>query len=294
MPIHQPVLLKEVLHFLEPVSGGTYVDATLGEGGHSEIILEQSAPEGQLLGLDRDPEAIARARRRLNRFGERVHLARGSFADLEEHLDTVGWCRVNGILADLGLSSLQLADGDRGFAFSKEGPLDMRFDPTSGPTAAHLINNLSERQLADLIFRYGEERRARALARRIISYRPLTTTTDLKRAIHSVLGSRRRGRIDPATRTFQALRIAVNQEMEALGALLETACNLLEVGGKFAVISYQSLEDRKVKLAFRERVKSQADRFRVLTPKPLRPTDHEVEVNPRARSAKLRVLERVK
>ena len=293
MPEHQPVLLKEVLQYLQPVSGGTYVDATVGEGGHSEAILEKSSPEGKLLGLDRDPEAIRRARRRLDRFGGRVRLIQGSFAEMEEHLDVVNWDRVDGILADLGLNSLQLADAERGFAFSQKGPLDMRFDPNSGPAAAELINRLSEKKLSDLIFRFGEERRARAIARRIIRHRPLTTTTDLKKAIHSVLGSRRRGRIDPATRTFQALRIAVNQEMEALTALLENACNHLAMGGKLIVISYHSLEDREVKLAFRERAKSESTRFRVSTPKPVRPTELEIETNRRARSAKLRVMERV-
>jgi 16S rRNA (cytosine1402-N4)-methyltransferase len=255
--------------------------------------LEKSSPEGQLLGLDLDPEAIMRARDRLIRFGDRVRLVHGSFAEVPAHLDAVGWNRVNGILADLGLSSLQLADADRGFAFSREGPLDMRFDPTSEQTAADLISRLREKTLADLIFRYGEERRSRIIARRLKSHRPLTTTADLKKAIHSVLGSRRRGGIDPATRTFQALRIAVNKEMEALTALLERACNRLEVDGRLAVISYHSLEDREVKLAFRGRAKSEAERFRVLTRKPVRPTEQEVKMNRRARSAKLRVLERV-
>jgi 16S rRNA (cytosine1402-N4)-methyltransferase len=293
MPIHQPVLLEEVLFYLRPVSGGAYLDATLGEGGHSEAILEKSSPEGRLLGLDLDMEAIVGARDRLNRFGDRAQLVHGSFAEVSAHLEGVGWDRVNGILADLGLSSLQLADADRGFAFSREGPLDMRFDLTGGQTAADLISRLSEKQLADLIFRYGEERRSRVIARRLKSYRPLTTTADLKKAIHSVFGSRRRGGIDPATRTFQALRIAVNKEIETLTALLESACNLLEVDGRLAVISYHSLEDREVKLAFRGRAKSEAERFRVLTAKPIRPTEQEVWMNRRARSAKLRVLERV-
>jgi 16S rRNA (cytosine1402-N4)-methyltransferase len=293
MPHHHPVLLKEVLQYLRPASVGRYVDATLGEGGHSEAILEESSPEGKLLGLDRDPEAIARARGRLDRFGERIRLIQGSFADMAEHLDAVSWDRVDGILADLGLNSFQLADGDRGFAFSQEGPLDMRFDPSSEPTAAELINRLSESKLSDLIYRYGEERRARAIARRIKSYRPLTTTTDLKNAIHSVLGSRRRGRIDPATRTFQALRIAVNREMEALIALLENAPSRLAVGGKLIVISYHSLEDREVKIAFREKAKTESTRFRVSTAKPVRPSELEIKTNRRARSAKLRVLERM-
>jgi 16S rRNA (cytosine1402-N4)-methyltransferase len=285
-------MLKEVIHFLQPVSGGAYLDATVGEGGHAEAILEMSSPEGRLLGLDRDPEAISRAQERLRRFGGRVRLTQGSFAEMPKHLDGVGWDRVNGILADLGLSSLQLADGDRGFSFSREGPLDMRFDPSYEQTAADLVNRLSEQRLSDLIFRYGEERRARTVTRRIISRRPLTSTTDLVDAIHSVLGSRRRGGIDPATRTFQALRIAVNQEMTALGALLECACHRLDIGGKFAVISYHSLEDREVKLKFREWAKQQSGRFRVLTAKPVRPTEKEIKVNRRARSAKLRVLER--
>jgi 16S rRNA (cytosine1402-N4)-methyltransferase len=220
-----------------------------------------------------------------------VHLHRGSFAHLAEYLESEGLEAVNGIVADLGLSSMQLADGDRGFAFSAEGPLDMRFDRSSGETASELIDRLSERELADLLFNLGGERKSRAIARRIVSRRPIEATGDLRRAVHSVLGSGRRGGIDSATRTFQALRIAVNRELENLETFLEVATDKLAPNGRLVVISYHSLEDRAVKWDFRE--KSKSERFRVLTRKPLRPREEEVSANRRARSAKLRALERV-
>ncbi len=290
---HLPVLQKEVMQFLGPSSGEVYVDATVGGGGHAEAILHQSSPDGSLLGLDRDQSAIEKVAQRLERFGDRVVLRQGSFAEIDRHLEAVGWKQVNGMIADLGLSSLQLDDPSRGFSFAVESPLDMRFDQSCETTAADLVNRLHEKELADLIFRYGEERRSRAIARRIVSRRPLETTSDLRRAIHSVTGPRRGRAIDPATRTFQALRIAVNRETDALVQLLTRAGACLRPGGKLVVISYHSLEDREVKLAFRDYAKAElASQFRILTPKPIRPTREEIRDNHRARSAKLRALER--
>jgi 16S rRNA (cytosine1402-N4)-methyltransferase len=214
----------------------------------------------------------------------------GSFADLRAHIEEDGLEAVNGIVADLGLSSDQLGNPDRGFAFSLDGPLDMRFDPTQGPTASDLVNELGEGQLADLIFEYGDERRSRAIAHRIVLRRPIETTKELRRAIVSVLGPRRRG-IDPATRTFQALRIAVNQELAALDVFLEQAPRCLRPGGRLIVVSYHSHEDRAVKHSFRERAQDPA--FHVLTKKPVVADASAVADNPRARSAKLRAIERV-
>lgn len=288
---HRPVLLHEVLELIGPRPDGVYVDATVGAGGHAEAILEASSPSGRLLGLDRDHAALATTRKRLEAFGDRLRLRHGTFSELAVHLDEEGLETVDGIVADLGLSSMQLADGERGFAFSQDGPLDMRFDRTTGTTAAELVNHLDERELADLLFHFGGERRSRAIARRLVSRRPLATTSDLRRAVHSVLGPGRRGGIDAATRTFQALRIAVNRELESLEAFLEVATERLAGGGRLVVISYHSLEDRAVKLAFRDKAKS--ERFRVLTRKPLRATETERSTNRRARSAKLRALERV-
>lgn len=290
---HQPVLQKEVMQFLRPSSGEAYVDATVGGGGHAEAILLESSPDGRVLGLDRDQSAIEKVAQRFARFGERVVLRHGSFAEIDRHLEATGWKQVNGVLADLGLSSLQLDDPSRGFSFAVESPLDMRFDQSYETTAADLVNHLQEKELADLIFHFGEERRSRAIARRIVSRRPLATTADLRRAIHSVMGPRRGRGIDPATRTFQALRIAVNRETEALVQLLSRAVSCLAPGGRLVVISYHSLEDREVKQAFRACAKTSLEsKFRILTPKPIRPTREEIRDNRRARSAKLRALER--
>ena len=287
---HRSVLVAEVLAQLDPHPDGVVVDATLGAGGHAEAILEASSPSGRLLGLDRDEAALTVAGARLHRFGDRVRLRQGSFADLSEHLDRESFTNVNGIVADLGLSSAQLDDGERGFAFSSEGPLDMRFDQSAGETAAELIDRLDEEELADLIFNFGEERKSRTIARRIVQRRPIHSTAELRRAVHSVLGPARRRGIDPATRTFQALRIAVNHELEALDAFLETAAERLAPRGRLVIISYHSLEDRAVKWAFRE--KKDSESFRVLTRKPIRAGEVEIAENRRARSAKLRALER--
>ena len=287
---HRPVLLGDVVRLLNPRPGGIYVDATLGGGGHAAAILRASQLDGRLIGIDRDPEALRRAEERFQEIADRVELVSGSFADLGAHLDEVGVSEVDGILADLGLSSDQLADPGRGFSFSAEGPLDMRFNPTEGPTAADLVNELAAEQLADLLWEYGEERRSRAIARRIVERRPIRTTHELRRAVVSVLGPRRRG-IDPATRTFQALRIAVNQELGALHLFLEQAPHRLKLGGRLVVISYHSLEDRIVKHRFR--ALAVEPRFHILTKKPVVADAASVADNPRARSAKLRALERI-
>jgi 16S rRNA (cytosine1402-N4)-methyltransferase len=280
------VLLAEALGILGPRPGGIYVDATLGGGGYTEALLR--AHPRRVVALDRDRAAIEAARGRFADFAGCLELVFGSFADLDAHLDRLGNDRVDGIVADLGLSSLQLDDSERGFTFQREGPLDMRFDRSRGRTAEELVNEMTESELRELLHEYGEERRAKAIARRIVARRPLRTTTDLRRAVVSVLGPRRGG-VDPATRTFQALRIAVNEELEALDALLEKAPPRLGADGRFVVVSYHSLEDRRVKLSFRERAKGG---YRLLTKKPIVPGVEEVRRNRRARSAKLRAIAR--
>ncbi len=287
---HKPVLLGEVVRFLNPSADGVYVDATLGGGGHTEALLRASAPSGRVLAFDRDPEAIRRTGKRLASYGKRLSTVLGSFADLRAHIEENGHEALDGIVADLGLSSDQLGNPDRGFAFSLDGPLDMRFDPSQGPTAADLVNELGEKQLADLIWEYGDERRSRAIARRIVSRRPIETTKELRRAVVSVLGPKRR-RIDPATRTFQALRIAVNQELAALDVFLEQAPRCLRPRGRLIVISYHSHEDRAVKQSFRAQA---GDEFHILTKKPVVADARAGADNPRARSAKLRAIERIR
>lgn len=283
--IHVPVLRAEALSLLSPRDGGWYVDVTLGRGGHAEAILEASAPGGRLLGVDRDATAIEESRIRLARFGERVQLVHGRFSELEAHLFRAGVSRVDGLVADLGVSSPQLDRPERGFSFRSEGPLDMRMDPSSGPTARDLLHTLDERELADLLFAYGEERRSRPIARsikRAAAEGKLDTTSDLVRAVHRVTGPRRVG-IDPATRTFQALRIAVNSELEELNALLRVVPDVLVDGAVAVFISFHSLEDRAVKHALRD-----DSRLEVLTSRPIEPGPVERASNPRARSAKLR------
>ena len=290
-------------NFLAVRPGGVYIDGTVGGGGHAEAILESSAPDGRLLGLDRDPGALEAAGERLARFGGRAVLRHGSFARLAALAE--GFAPVDGVLLDLGLSSLQLADPARGFAFSQEGPLDMRFDPTApGPTAADLVNGLPVKELAALLYRYGEERQAGRIAEAIVAARPLETTRQLAEVIERAVG--RRGRIHPATRTFQALRIAVNKELEALEAALPQAVDLLRPGGRLVVISFHSLEDRIVKRFLRRESRDcicppetpvctcgHTAQLRLLTRKPVRPDPEEVERNPRARSARLRAAERI-
>ncbi|MDR5708407.1 MAG: 16S rRNA (cytosine(1402)-N(4))-methyltransferase RsmH [Armatimonadota bacterium] len=287
--LHVPVLLHEVLLWLDPRPGGLYVDATVGTGGHAEAILERILPGGRLVGLDRDPEALVVARERLERFGSAVQLVQANFADLQQVLRNLGIERVRGVLLDLGVSQLQLAAPHRGFSFRLPGPLDMRMDPTSPVTAADLVNRLPERELAELLRRYGEEPFAARIAREIVRRRPLSTTQELREAVlRAVPRSAWPRRVDVATRTFQALRIAVNRELEALERALPQAVEVLNPGGRLVVISFHSLEDRIVKHALRG-----AKHLRVLTPKPVRPSPEEVRRNPHARSARLRAAERI-
>jgi 16S rRNA (cytosine1402-N4)-methyltransferase len=284
-PAHLPVLREEVLRLLAPRDGGTYVDATLGRGGHAEAILEACAPSGRLVGIDRDETALAETRSRLARFGDRVRYVHGPFSELRAHLTGAGAAQVDGLLADLGVSSPQLDTPERGFSFKNEGPLDMRMDLSRGETARELIAGLDERELADVLFQYGEERKSRPIARSIKRAEAegrLETTLDLSRAIWRVTGPRRGG-IDPATRSFQALRIVVNAELDELDALLEALPDVLADGGVAAIISFHSLEDRAVKHALRREL-----RLEVIGKKPIEAGETEAEVNPRARSAKLR------
>ena len=302
---HQPVLYQEILEALAPRSGGRYVDGTVGLGGHAHGILEASAPEGQLLGLDVDAEALALAAERLAPFGERVILRQASYATLQVQLQAVGWEAVDGIVLDLGLSSLQLDRPERGFSFRHEAPLDMRFDITQPLTAADLVNTLDEAALADILWRYGEERRARRVAGAIVRHRPITTTRQLAEVVASATSSGRRG-MHPATRTFQALRIAVNRELENLERVLPQAVEALKPGGRLAIIAFHSLEDRIVKHFMRQESGhcvcppemplcecDRTARLRLLRPFPMRPSAAEIAQNPRARSARLRVAEKL-
>jgi 16S rRNA (cytosine1402-N4)-methyltransferase len=287
---HVPVLVDEVLEALSPVAGGTYADVTLGGGGHSRAILERSAPDGRLIGTDRDPAALRAAGAALREFGERVTLEKARIRDLREVLDELGIGHVDGVVADLGVSSAQLDQGERGFSLAKDGPIDMRMDPTEGETALEFIGRADADELADVIYQYGEERRSRRIARTLkYAYEEgnLETTADLRRAVHRATGPKR-GRIDPSTRTFQALRIAVNEELSDLDAFLRAVPSVLRVGGVVAVISFHSLEDRMVKHTFR-----QSETLEAMTKKPVIASDEERERNPRSRSAKLRAARRV-
>jgi len=304
---HLPVLLAEVLTGLAVTSGGTYIDGTVGGGGHAAALLEASAPDGRLLGLDRDPQAVARAQARLQPFGSRVRLIHASYAALEITAHREGFFPADGVLLDLGFSSYQVDDPQRGFAFRHEGPLDMRFDPTAGgPTAGELVNDLPESELAALLWRYGEEPRSRAIARAIVAARPIHSTAQLAGVIVAATGRTGTRSLHPATRSFQALRIAVNGELEALETALPQALNVLRAGGRLAVITFHSLEDRSVKRFFQQGVHpctcppeapvctcGRQPTLRLITRKPLTPGAAELAANPRSRSAKLRVVEKI-
>jgi 16S rRNA (cytosine1402-N4)-methyltransferase len=270
--------------------GGLYVDGTVGLGGHASEVLRRSAPDGRLVAFDKDPDALAWSAARLREFGDRV---RFEHADFREIPDRLAGAAPQGVLLDLGVSSLQLDEAARGFSFNAEGPLDMRMDPTEGFTAADLVNRLPERELADVIYRWGEEHASRRIARAIVETRrrrPFTTTTELAEVVRRSAGRSRRPGLDAATKTFQALRIHVNRELEGLGPALEGIAGVLASGGRLAVIAFHSLEDREVKQTFR----ALASRgFRILTKKPMAPGAEETARNPRARSAKLRAIERV-
>jgi 16S rRNA (cytosine1402-N4)-methyltransferase len=314
--IHVPVLLKEAIDFLNVRRGGTYIDATVGLGGHSYEIAKRLGAPGHLIGLDKDPQALQIAGVRLQASGLRndvlvglserpttndqrrlldwptITLRQGSFASLAE----VQGLRADGLLADLGVSSLQLDDAARGFSFQAEGPLDMRMDPTGERTAEQVVNHLDERQLADVIYEFGEERRSRRIARAICRSRPIRNTAHLADVISAAARPMNQAerRIHPATRTFQALRIFVNRELDDLKALLAAAPQLLKPGGRIVVISFHSLEDRIVKDALREGSTREKDMlYRILTKKPVMASEEESDRNPRARSAKLRAAERI-
>jgi len=297
---HRPVMVAEMLDYLRPRADGWYLDGTVGEGGHTEAILEASAPTGRVIGLDRDPQALAVARERLTGYASRCLLFHGDYRDSTERLSTLGVAALDGILIDLGVSSHQLDQPQRGFSFRAEAGLDMRFDPSDGESAADLVAHCSEDDLSRWLREYGEERWARRIARAIVRHRerePILTTTQLASVVtRAVPPSARHGRIHPATRTFQALRIAVNHELDGLGEALERLAFRLAPGGRFCVLTYHSLEDRVVKHRFRAMAEASRhgtdSRLTVLTRRPLRPGPQEIEANPRARSAKLRVLER--
>jgi 16S rRNA (cytosine1402-N4)-methyltransferase len=287
---HVPVLLAEVVGWLAPMPGQTIVDGTLGAGGHTRAMAAAVGDHGSVIALDRDPAALATAE--CNLAGLPVKLAHSSFSDLPEVLREIGVEHVDGILLDLGLSSDQLADEARGFSFQSTGPLDLRFDPTRGEPASRLVNRLSEPHLADLIYQYGEERYSRRIARAIIERRrerEISSAADLAEIVRRAIPrGKHETRIDPATRTFQALRIAVNDELRSLDIALERLPDCLRPSARLAIISFHSLEDRRVKEAFRD-----DPRLKNLTRKPIRPSEPELVVNPRSRSAKLRVAERV-
>jgi 16S rRNA (cytosine1402-N4)-methyltransferase len=290
--VHTPVLLVEVAAALVPRAGGRYLDATVGLGGHAEALLIGSGPTGLLWGLDRDPEALALAGARLAPFGKRVRLIQGRYEDLPELVGDAG--RFDGILFDLGASSYQMDTAERGFAFGREGPLDMRMNRQEERPAADLVAALSERELADLIYRWGEERWSRRIARVIVQARerePIATTTRLADLVARAIPRRFWPRhIHPATRTFQALRVAVNEELIGLGPALEAAAGLLGPGGRAAAMSFHSLEDRIVKQTWRRLAETEA--LQLVTKRPITPGPDESAANPRARSAKLRVIER--
>ncbi len=301
---HQPVLYKEIIHALQPKSPGRYIDGTIGAGGHARGVLEACAPDGCLLGFDLDPQALALARETLAPYGKRVTLAQASYDSMIEIMRGIGWESVDGILLDLGLSSMQLDTPERGFSIQHEAPLDMRFDPDAGLTATQLVNTATESELANLFFRYGEEPRAKRIAKMIVEARPINTTTQLAEIAKQVYPGH--SRIHPATRIFQALRIAVNDELTVVENALPKAVSALRPGGRLAVISFHSLEDRIVKDFFRQasqdKINPPYERIyeverkailKLINRKPITPSEDEIKANPRARSAKLRVAEKL-
>ncbi len=300
---HEPVMLEECISALQVQRGGRYIDCTVGGGGHAAAILEESSPGGRLIGIDADPHAIRVARGKLKPYGKDAILVNENFKYLENICTRHGFSPVNGVLFDLGMSSLQLEEAGRGFSFRQDSPLDMRFSDRQDLTAADIVNTYPEVELAQLLYRYGEEQRNRQIARCIVERRPLETTQELARVVEQAVGGTR-GRIHPATKTFQALRIAVNHELENLELALEQAVNLLGNGGRIVVISFHSLEDRLVKGFFRREAQwcicppgmpacicGHTPRLKVLSKKVFRPSPVEVQTNPRSRSARMRVAE---
>jgi 16S rRNA (cytosine1402-N4)-methyltransferase len=294
---HTPVLVEEVLAGLQCKPSGVYVDCTIGQGGLAARILDAAKPSGMLIGIDQDEEALAMTRERLKRFTKQLRLVHGNFRDIKRHVQTSGLSSVDGIVFDLGVSSVQLNDTDRGFSFMAEGPLDMRMDRSGETTAAQLLERLSEVELSNIIFQYGEERYARRIARSIArarELRPLRTTAELVSVIRSAVpGPYRHGRIHFATRTFQALRIAVNGELDVLAAAFRDAVDVLSPGGRLCIISFHSLEDRIAKHTLRELSKGPDAILLIKTKRPVVALESEVTGNPRSRSAKLRIAERL-
>ncbi len=303
---HVPVMAHEVVAGLKVRSGGRYVDGTVGAGGHALAIMEAASPGGALLGIDRDGEALEAARARLQRFGSDVRLVQGDFADIEAICREFGFAPVHGVVLDLGLSSLQLEAAERGFSFQREGPLDMRFGPDQELTAAEIVNEYPEERLTEVLSRYGEEPKARRIVRLIVERRPLHTTLELAKVVEEAVGGRARRQTHPATRTFQALRVAVNQELLSLETALPQAYGLLGDLGRLAVISYHSLEDRLVKAFIRRESRDcicpprqpactcgHRAGLRPVGRGAMRPSEEEVARNPRSRSARLRVAERL-
>jgi 16S rRNA (cytosine1402-N4)-methyltransferase len=302
---HLPVLYHDIIHALRPKSPGRYVDATVGAGGHASGILEASKPDGRLLGFDLDPQALVLADQRLSLYRGRYQLIQASYITLVEQLARLNWEVVDGIVIDLGVSSMQLDTPKRGFSFREEGPLDMRFSPDQPLTAADLVNQMPEEELANILWKYGEEPQSRRIARAIRQSRPLRTTTDLADVILKAVG-RPQGRLHPATRTFQAIRIAVNEELQAVETFLPQAIAALTPGGRLAVISFHSLEDRIVKQYFRKESRdcicppqqpictcNHRAIVKEVNRRPIMAGDEETKDNPRARSARLRVVEKL-
>jgi 16S rRNA (cytosine1402-N4)-methyltransferase len=292
---HVPVLLDEVRMLLEPGRGGTFVDCTLGLGGHSRMLLESGAT--RVIGIDRDTDAIAIAKQSLAEFGDRVTFVHADYREVADVLDAQGVAEVAGLLADFGVSSMQLDADGRGFSFKRDEPLDMRMDRSRGETAADLLDRVDETELADVIYRFGEERRSRQVARAIVMARgqsPITTTGRLAEIVRRGVAARGWQRIDPATRTFQALRIWVNGELDGLDSFIGRAASRLQAGGRLAMISFHSLEDRVVKHTLRDLARGEAAAIKVLTKHPVTAGDAESAVNPRARSAKLRAAVRIR
>ena len=291
--MHEAVMVAEVLEHLEPARGGVFVDCTVGLGGHTRALLDRGA--AKVLGFDRDPAALTFARDALNEYGDRIELVHSDYRRLANELDARGITAVAGVLADLGVSSMQLDAPGRGFSFRRDDPLDMRMDTSAGPTAAESIRSVDERTLADVIYEFGEERHARRIARAIIDARgrgAIETTGQLADIVRRAIPRKGYSRIDPATRTFQAIRIWVNRELEGLDTFLADAAQRLAPGGRMAVISFHSLEDRVVKHTLRGLQAAGEIGLTVRTKRPVVPSETEVARNPRARSAKLRVVER--
>lgn len=303
---HRSVLYHEIILALRPNSPGRYVDCTVGAGGHARGILEASAPDGKLIGFDLDPNALELAQARLAEFSDRAILLRRSYTTLAETLREHGWDAVQGIVIDLGVSSMQLDTPERGFSFQYEGPLDMRFDPDAPFSASDIVNTWDERDLADVIWRYGDEQQSRRIARAIVQDRPFHTTRELAEMIARVMGGRKGSRTHPATKTFQALRIVVNAELQGIEEFLPQAVQALAPGGRLAVIAFHSLEDRIVKQYFRRESRDcicppeqpictcgHKASITEVNRKPIEAGDEETQSNPRARSARLRIVEKV-